>query len=90
MSAKAMRSIFKTSLYLLLLGVSLVKQQSIKIIIIVEFIYLCVIRLLLGKVGGWLIILLIVFTALERVVGLTLLIVIGKYKIRLRQTKFFS
>jgi len=90
MSAKAMRSIFKTSLYLLLLGVSLVKQQSIKIIIIVEFMYLCVIRLLLGKVGGWLIILLIVFTALERVVGLTLLIVIGKYKIRLRQTKFFS
>ena len=90
MSAKAMRSIFKTSLYLLLLGISLVKQQSIKIIIIVEFMYLCVIRLLLGKVGGWLIILLIVFTALERVVGLTLLIVIGKYKIRLRQTKFFS
>jgi len=85
-----MRSIFKTSLYLLLLRVSLVKQQSIKIIIIVEFMYLCVIRLLLGKVGGWLIILLIVFTALERVVGLTLLIVMGKYKIRLRQTKFFS
>ena len=85
-----MRSIFKTSLYLLLLRVSLVKQQSIKIIIIVEFMYLCVIGLLLGKVGGWLIILLIVFTALERVVGLTLLIVMGKYKIRLRQTKFFS
>ena len=85
-----MRSIFKTSLYMLLLRVSLVKQQAMKIIIMVEFIYLCVIRLLLRKVGRWLIILLIVFTALERVVRLTLLIVIGKYKIRLRQTKFFS
>lgn len=85
-----MRSMFKTSLYILLLRVSIVKQQSIKIIIIVEFIYLCVIGLLLGKVRRWLIILLIVFTALERVVGLTLLMVIRKYKIRLRQTKFFS
>ena len=31
-----------------------------------------------------------VFTALERVVRLTLLIVMGKYKIRLRQSKFYS
>jgi len=45
-----MRSMFKTSLYILLLRVSLVKQQSIKIIIIVEFMYLCVIGLLLRKV----------------------------------------
>ena len=56
----------------------------------VELIYLCVIRLLLMKVRRWLVVLLIVFTALERVVRLTLLIVIGKYNIRLRQSKFYS
>ena len=61
-----------------------------KIIIIVELIYLCVIRLLLIKVRRWMVVLLMVFTALERVVRLTLLIVIGKYKIRLRQSKYYS
>jgi len=61
-----------------------------KPIIMVELIYLCVIRLLLMKVRRWLVVLLIVFTALERVVRLTLLIVIGKYNIRLRQSKFYS
>ena len=45
-----MRYMFKLTLFLLLLGVSTVKQQVIKIIIIVELIYLCVIRLLLIKV----------------------------------------
>ena len=73
-----MRYIFKLTLFLLLLGVSVVKQQAMKIIIMVELIYLCVIRLLLMKVRRWLVVLLIVFTALERVVRLTLLIVIGK------------
>ncbi len=82
--------VFKISLYILLVGVSFVKQEVIKIIILVEFIYLCVIRLLLGKVRRWFIVLLIVFTALEGVLGLTLLIVIGKFKSRLRQTKFFN
>ena len=85
-----MRYVFKLTLFLLLLGVSAVKQQAMKIIIIVELIYLCVIRLLLIKVRRWLVVLLIVFTALERVVRLTLLMVIGKYKIRLRQSKFYS
>ena len=85
-----MRYIFKLTLFLLLLGVSVVKQQAMKIIIMVELIYLCVIRLLLMKVRRWLVVLLIVFTALERVVRLTLLIVIGKYNIRLRQSKFYS
>jgi len=46
-----MRYIFKLTLLLLLLGVSVVKQQAMKIIIMVELIYLCVIRLLLIKVG---------------------------------------
>lgn len=85
-----MRYVFKLTLFLLLLGVSAVKQQAMKIIIIVELMYLCVIRLLLIKVRRWLVVLLIVFTALERVVRLTLLMVIGKYKIRLRQSKFYS
>jgi len=85
-----MRYMFKLTLFLLLLGVSTVKQQVMKIIIIVELIYLCVIRLLLIKVRRWMVVLLMVFTALERVVRLTLLIVMGKYKIRLRQSKFYS
>lgn len=85
-----MRFILKLSLFLVLLRVSILKQQAMKIIIMVEFMYLCVIRLLLRKVRRWLVILLIVFTALEGVVGLTLLMVIGKYKIRLRQSKFYS
>ena len=85
-----MRYMFKLTLFLLLLGVSTVKQQVMKIIIIVELIYLCVIRLLLIKVRRWIVVLLMVFTALERVVRLTLLIVMGKYKIRLRQSKFYS
>ena len=85
-----MRYMFKLTLFLLLLGVSVLKQQAMKIIIMVELIYLCVIRLLLMKVRRWLVVLLIVFTALERVVRLTLLIVIGKYSIRLRQSKFYS
>lgn len=85
-----MRYMFKLTLFLLLLGVSIVKQQVMKIIIIVELIYLCVIRLLLIKVRRWMVVLLMVFTALERVVRLTLLIVMGKYKIRLRQSKFYS
>lgn len=81
---------FKISLYILLIRVSFLKQEVMKIIILVEFIYLCVIRLLLRKVRRWLIILLMVFTALERVVRLTLLIVIRKFKLRLRQAKFFK
>ena len=85
-----MRYMFKLTLFLLLLGVSAVKQQVMKIIIIVELIYLCVIRLLLIKVRRWMVVLLMVFTALERVVRLTLLIVMGKYKIRLRQSKYYS
>jgi len=85
-----MRYMFKLTLFLLLLGVSTVKQQVMKIIIIVELMYLCVIRLLLIKVRRWMVVLLMVFTALERVVRLTLLIVMGKYKIRLRQSKFYS
>ena len=85
-----MRYMFKLTLFLLLLGVSTVKQQVMKIIIIVELIYLCVIGLLLIKVRRWMVVLLMVFTALERVVRLTLLIVMGKYKIRLRQSKFYS
>ena len=89
-SIEQMSQVFKISLYMVLIRVSFLKQEVIKIIIIVEFIYLCVIRVLLGKIGGWIIILLMVFTALERVVGLTLLMVIGKFKSRLRQTKFFN
>jgi len=42
--------ILKLSLFLVLLRVSILKQQAMKIIIIVEFMYLCVIRLLLRKV----------------------------------------
>lgn len=68
----------------------MVKQQVIKVVIIVEFLYLCVIGLTLGNIGRWFIVLFIVFTALERVVGLTLLIVIRKFKVRLRQVKFFN
>jgi len=89
-SPQVMRYMFKLTLFLLLLGVSAVKQQVMKIIIIVELIYLCVIRLLLIKVRRWMVVLLMVFTALERVVRLTLLIVMGKYKIRLRQSKYYS
>lgn len=89
-SIELMSYVFKVSLYIVLIRVSFVKQEVIKIIIIVEFIYLCVIRVLLGKIRRWIIILLMVFTALERVVRLTLLMVIGKFKSRLRQTKFFK
>ena len=89
-SIEQMSQVFKISLYIVLMRVSFLKQEVIKIIIIVEFIYLCVIRVLLGKIRGWIIILLIVFTALERVVRLTLLMVIRKFKSRLRQTKFFN
>ena len=89
-SIEQMSQVFKISLYIVLMRVSFLKQEVIKIIIIVEFMYLCVIRVLLGKIRGWVIILLIVFTALERVVRLTLLMVIRKFKSRLRQTKFFN
>lgn len=89
-SIELMSYVFKVSLYIVLIRVSFVKQEVIKIIIIVEFIYLCVIGVLLGKIRRWIIILLMVFTALERVVRLTLLMVIGKFKSRLRQTKFFK
>ena len=82
--------LFKLTLFLLLIRVSTVKQQVIKIVIVVEFIYLCVIGLILGSVRRWFIVLLIVFTALEGVIGLTLLIVIRKFKTRLRQVKFFN
>nr|BAD86521.1 NADH dehydrogenase subunit 4L [Doliolum nationalis] len=87
---RIMGFMLKLSLFLVLLGVSMLKQQAMKIIIMVEFMYLCVIGLLLGKVGGWLIILLMVFTALEGVVGLTLLTVMGKYKMGLGQSKFYN
>jgi len=37
---------------MVLMGVSFLKQEVIKIIIMVEFIYLCVIGVLLGKIRG--------------------------------------
>ena len=51
-SIERMSYVFKISLYIVLIRVSFLKQEVIKIIIIVEFMYLCVIRVLLGKIRG--------------------------------------